>query len=81
MKILHQEIMDALDLRSMNTISHMKKNDPKRYQLICDGLKYRRIKQQLNTDDVEGVVHKISEAVRTVSSLIQKIKGMRNAGI
>ena len=81
MKISHQEIMDALNLKSINTISHMKKNDPNRYQLICDGLKYRKIKKQLNTDDVEGVINKISEAIKTVSVLIHRIKELRTIDV
>ncbi len=77
MKISHQEIMDTLGLKSMNTISHMKKNDMERYELICDGLRYRRLKEQLKTDDVEGVVAKIGDAVRTVSNLVQRIKELK----
>ena len=74
MKISHQEVMTALGLKSMNTISHMKKNDEQRYNLICDGLKYRRLQGELNTDDVEDVVRKITEAIKTASNLVQKIK-------
>jgi hypothetical protein len=77
MKISHQEIMSTLGLKSMNTISHMKKNDRDRYDLICDGLRYRRLKDELKTDDVEGVVSKITEAVRTVSSLVARIKDIK----
>lgn len=77
MKISHQEIMESLGLKSMNTVSHMKKNDQERYELICDGLRYRRLKEQLKTNDVEGVVSKIGEAVRTVSNLIVRIKEIK----
>ena len=77
MKISHQEIMDTLGLKSMNTISHMKKNDMDRYELICDGLRYRRLKEQLKTNDVEGVVSKIGDAVKTVSNLIYRIKELK----
>jgi len=78
MKISHQELMDVLGLKSANTISHMKKNDMDRYELLCDGLRYRRLKEQLQTDDVEGLVHKIGDAIRTVSHLVKRIKEIRS---
>lgn len=77
MKISHQEIMDVLGLKSINTISHMKKNDMERYELLCDGIRYRRLKEQLKTDSVEDVVAKVSNALVTISNLVQRIKELR----
>jgi len=77
MKIAHQEIMDALGLKSINTISHMKKSDPQRYELICDGLRYRQLQKQLGTQNVEGVVSKLSEAIQTISVLVKRIQELK----
>ncbi|MCV6607155.1 MAG: hypothetical protein OIF32_02990 [Campylobacterales bacterium] len=76
MKISHQEIMDELGLKSANTISHMKKNDLDRYNLICDGLKYRKLQNKLDTPNVEMFVEKMIDSLKTLTVLVKRIKGI-----
>ncbi len=76
MKISHQEIMDELGLKSANTISHMKKNDLERYNLICDGLKYRKLQNKLETPNVDLFVEKMIESLKTLTVLVKRIKGI-----
>lgn len=75
-KISNKELMDELDLRSSNTVSHMKKNDLKRYELLCDGLKYRRLQKQLQTKNVEFFVQKVLESLKTLTVIVKRIKGL-----
>jgi len=77
MKISHLELMKELNLKSANTISHMKKNDAERYQLLCDGIRYRRLQEKLNTENVEGMVEKVTEALKTLSNLVRRIRNLR----
>lgn len=76
MKISHRDIMDELGLKSANTISHMKKNDIDRYNLICDGLKYRKLQNKLDTPNVELFVEKMVESLKTLTVLVKRIKGI-----
>ena len=77
MKISHHELMKELNLKSANTISHMKKNDAERYQLLCDGIRYRRLQEKLNTENVEGMVEKVTEALRTLGNLVKRMRNLR----
>lgn len=76
LKISNKELMDELGLRSANTVSHMKKSDPERYELLCDGLKYRRLQNKLQTSNVEFFVEKILESLKTLTVIVKRIKGL-----
>lgn len=68
--------MEELGLRSANTVSHMKKNDLQRYQLLCDGLRYRRLQSKLETNNVELFVEKVLESLKTLTVIVKRIKGL-----
>ena len=46
-------------------------------ELMMDGIRYRKIKESLNADDVEGVVEKITEALGRMNSLVHRIRNLR----
>ena len=46
-------------------------------KLVMDGVRYRKLQENLNTEDVEGLVGKISDALGRMNSLVHRIRDLR----
>jgi hypothetical protein len=70
MKITDKELADYLGLKSKGTIPHMKKHDLIRYELLIDGMKYRKMRILLGSDKESEVL--VEQLIETVAAMIHK---------